>query len=281
MLIHRLRSFTEFQQHACRMKAVYEQRKSYEKELQDTSKHSRKIISFSYPAGKQVNLEVSLRTSDLSINWRESMTCPITGLNNRLRAAAHLCDSELGLLSRERIYLSEQVTPCFKWMKQRYPNLIGSEYLGDHCPLGQTNEEGTRNEDLTKLTFPSNYFDAALSFECLEHIPNFLDAFRELARVLKPDGRIMWSVPFGPNFQKNLIRASRDADGRIIHHEPPEYHGDPINSDGCLCFTHFGWEMLQQVKEAGFKDAYAVAYWSDVFGYLGVEQIIFVASKRQ
>ena len=92
---------------------------------------------------------------------------------------------------------------------------------------------------------------------------------------------MMWSVPFGRNLQKNLIRATRNKDGTIIHHEPPEYHGDPINSDGCLCFTHFGWEMLQQVKEAGFKDAYAVAYWSDVFGYLGVEQIIFVASKRQ
>ena len=157
MLIHRLRSFTDFQQHACRMKDVYEQRKSYEKELQDTSKHSRKITSFSYPAGKQVNMEVSLGASDLPINWRESLTCPITGLNNRLRAATHLCDSELGLLTKENIYLTEQVTPLFKWMKKRYPNLIGSEYLVDNCPPGKTNEAGTRNEDLTKLTFSSDY----------------------------------------------------------------------------------------------------------------------------
>jgi hypothetical protein len=37
--------------------------------------------------------------------------------------------------------------------------------------------------------------------------------------------------------------------------------------------------MLAQVKEAGFNDAYALAYWSDIFGYLGVEQFVFVAVK--
>lgn len=102
---------------------------------------------------------------------------------------------------------------------------------------------------------------------------------REMARVTKPRGRMMWSVPFRADREPNLVRVSLGVDGDLVHHEPPEHHGDPLNSSGCLCFTHFGWQMLSQVKEAGFRDAYACAYWSGVFGYLGVEQFMFFAVK--
>jgi len=58
-----------------------------------------------------------------------------------------------------------------------------------------------------------------------------------------------------------------------------EYHGDPISEKGVLCFTIFGWEILDEFREAGFSDVYSVLIWSDVFGYLGSEQIFFIASK--
>ncbi|MEW6416597.1 MAG: hypothetical protein AB1480_00535 [Nitrospirota bacterium] len=34
---------------------------------------------------------------------------------------------------------------------------------------------------------------------------------------------------------------------------PPEYHGDPLSSEGCLAFYHFGWEMFSQLKETGLQ----------------------------
>ena len=60
---------------------------------------------------------------------------------------------------------------------------------------------------------------------------------------------------------------------------PPEYHGDPLVASGVLCLTHFGWEMLDDVRAAGFKDAYAVLFYSAMFGYVGGEQVMFVARK--
>ena len=59
----------------------------------------------------------------------------------------------------------------------------------------------------------------------------------------------------------------------------PEYHGDPLNAEGCLCFQHFGWEMLQQVKQAGFARVWALLYHSRDYGYLGNEQIQFLVEK--
>ena len=89
---------------------------------------------------------------------------------------------------------------------------------------------------------------------------------------------MMWTVPFASTIEVNLIRAKIE-NGSIEHVMSPEYHGDPVSNDKILCFQHFGWEMLDQVRNAGFRDAYAICYHSFEFGYLGGDQFIFVATK--
>jgi SAM-dependent methyltransferase len=253
----------------------------------DSNATSRRIIlglsiflAFPSPQEKPVKFRADLAFSDAAdVNWREWLVCSVTGLNNRLRAAAHLTDSELGLLPSDAVPLTEQVTPLYRYLGQRFANLVGREYLGDKVPRGGTDSRGVQNEDLTRLTFPDGPCDGFLSFDCFEHMPDFVAGMRKMARVLKPGGCIMWTVHFRSDLEHNPVRANLRADGLLVHQEPPEYHGDPINKAGCLCFTHFGWEMLAQVKEAGFNDAYVLAYWSDMFVYLGVEQFVFIAVK--
>ena len=280
MIIHRLRSCSEYQRHASRMEDVYAARRELEHNLQRHHRSAFTVNGFSYPARQPVEFEVDFRYGmNGAVNWREWLICPATRLNNRTRAALHLLDSEIGLMPHEAVYTTEQVTPLYTYLAERQQRLIGSEYLGNAVPLGHLDRNGIRNEDLTCLTIPDETLDVVMSFDCLEHMPDFTAAMREMHRVLRPDGRMMWTVPFRRDLEHNLIRASIGGDGAVVHHLEPEYHGDPISSDGCLCFTHFGWEMFDQVRRAGFRDAYAVAYWSDVFGYLGVEQFVFVALK--
>lgn len=212
------------------------------------------------------------------INWRERVMCPVTNLNNRLRACVHLLDVELAPYEDDRIFISEQVTPLYQFLKPKYRNLLGSEFLGFDKVSGSVNEHGVRHEDMTALSFETDSLDYILSFDCLEHFPSFEDAFKECSRVLRPGGKMMWSVPFVKTNSKNTIRA-KIVDGVVEHLLPPEYHGDPVNTAGCLCFTHFGWEMLDQVRSSGFKDAYAVPYGSREFGYLGTGSLVFFASK--
>jgi len=280
MIIHRLRNFQEFQLHAGKMDAIYKARSDQEAGLQAGHDGPFTVNGFSYPARQMVDFKADFLYSDgKNVNWREWLVCPVTGLNNRLRAAIHLLDSELGLLPQEVVYITEQVTPLYQFLLPRLPHVIGSEFLGDTVTRGATDARGVRNEDLTRLTFPDATFDVLLSFDCFEHMPDFLGGMREVGRVLKPGGRMLWTVPFRRDLEKNLIRATLGPDGRVVHHLPPEFHGDPINAEGCLCFTHFGWEMFSQLRQAGFRDAYALAYWSDIFGYLGTEQYVFVAVK--
>ena len=213
------------------------------------------------------------------INWREHLLCRSCGLNNRMRAAIHLL-AEVGVsLRHSQVYATEETTPLFARLRQRCASIVGSEYLGGTIPLGATNAAGITNQDLTKLTFPDEQFDLILRFEVMEHVPNYCKAFGECARTLKPGGKMLFSAPFDANAVLNRIRARLLADGTVEHILPPEYHGDPLNAEGCLCFQHFGWEMLQQVKQAGFARVWALLYHSRDYGYLGNEQIQFLVEK--
>ncbi len=238
------------------------------------------IPGYSYTANKTVDFLVDYQHSGGrgTVNWRERVQCPETYFNNRMRATFHLFDIFMDPYVNKEIYISEQLTPIYDYFLGRFPNTIGSEFLGSTLAPGELNADGIRNEDLTSLSFNKNTFDAIVSLDVFEHIPDYKKAFKECARVLKPKGKMMWSVPFIPSNAKTTIRAKL-VEGEINHILPPEYHGDPLSPDGVLCFQHFGWDMLTDIKKAGFKSAHAISYQSSEFGYLGDDQFMFFAEK--
>jgi SAM-dependent methyltransferase len=54
---------------------------------------------------------------------------------------------------------------------------------------------GATNGDATRLPFADGSFDKVIASEVLEHVPDDGAAFAELARVLKPGGRLAVTVP--------------------------------------------------------------------------------------
>ncbi|HEX8156036.1 MAG TPA: class I SAM-dependent methyltransferase [Solirubrobacteraceae bacterium] len=203
------------------------------------------------------------------------MSC---GLINRLRASVWLFEQECRPAPDAPIYLTEQVTGLYAVLAGRYPSLQGSEYLGAAVGRGEV-VNGIRNESLTDLTFGDGSFSYVLSFEVFEHIPDYVQAFRECARVLRHGGCMVFSVPFLRDAPTTLVRAKLRPDGTVEHLLAPEYHGDPLGSDDCLCYQHFGWDLLDELRAAGFSRAWACVYWSPRFAYLGGEQIQFVAVR--
>ena len=51
------------------------------------------------------------------------------------------------------------------------------------------------NTNLKDANFPDDYFDVISLSWVLEHIKNPLDVFHEIKRILKPNGKIILSVP--------------------------------------------------------------------------------------
>jgi SAM-dependent methyltransferase len=56
-------------------------------------------------------------------------------------------------------------------------------------------DSSTTNGDATRLPFADESFDRIIASEVLEHVPDDGAAFRELARVLRPGGRLAVTVP--------------------------------------------------------------------------------------
>lgn len=85
--------------------------------------------------------------------------------------------------------------------------------------------------DIQRLPFPDDAFDTVLSFETIEHVPRPSLALLELARVLKPGGRLYLTCPSYLNFS-GLYRIYLRLRGRRFQEA-----GQPINQPLLLPWT--------------------------------------------
>jgi SAM-dependent methyltransferase len=284
--IAEIRGWAEYQRYRATMADEDTRRQAVELSIIDFAAESFKVDGYCAVCNRSTRFNVSFAYSYQKTpdgkpipNWREHLVCEC-GFNNRFRAAIQIITQEVAPLPDARIYLTERVTGLYRWLKARYPDLVGSEYLGDKVPLG-AEHNGVRNEDLTALTFDDHKFDLILSFDVMEHVPDADAALRECLRCLQPGGSLLFSAPFRLDSPENVIRARMRPDGTVEHLQPPEYHCNPVDPQGgALCFRYFGWQVLEQMRDTGFSDPHALLYWSRELGYLGGDQILLAAAKR-
>lgn len=213
-----------------------------------------------------------------TLNWRERLVCRGCGMNNRQRLVAKLVRQAALGYERPGIYLMEQVTPIFRWVSGLDGvEVHGSEYLGHEVEGGQQ-VKGVRHEDVMNLSYPDEAFDLIVSNDVLEHIPDPAKAFRECFRVLRRGGSVLATFPFHPASDTTKVRA-RIAGGVVEHLLPPQYHGNPVSSDGSLVFHDFGWDLLETMRSAGFSPVHCEGYASDEFGHLGPGLLVFRLRK--
>jgi GT2 family glycosyltransferase/glycosyltransferase involved in cell wall biosynthesis/SAM-dependent methyltransferase len=214
-------------------------------------------------------------------NWRERLVCPVCALNNRQRAMACAARNAVKHYRDKRpdVYLMEQITSLFQWMSTSVPQAgcIGSEYLGEDVTPGKV-VKGIRHEDVERLSFKDESFDIIISNDVLEHVVNPGKALVEACRVLRPQGELLMTVPFHISEEKSRRRAKL-VNGKLEHILPPVYHGNPVSEDGSLVFTDFGWDFLQDIRNAGFGKVALRFYWSEVYGHLGAGQHYIHAVK--
>jgi len=179
----------------------------------------------------------------------------------------HLLCSGCGSIPRERA--------LFKVINDYYPNyrdLVihetspggrgASIKLGKECAhytssqyfpsiqSGAIHPSGYRCENLECLSFPDNFFDVFVSQDVMEHIFDPEKAFKEIARVLKPGGAHIFTVPIINKAKKTERWATMGADGEITYHHEAEYHGNPVDAKGALVTMHWGYDIASFIQEA-------------------------------
>lgn len=196
---------------------------------------------------------------------REILACPHCSANVRQRAAAMVLLSSLRTPQTCVVYATEHASSFYVSLRPRVRRLHGSEYgIGLRRRLQMSTWlwrcriwELVRTQDVTALTFRDRSMDGVVCLDVLEHVPDYRAALREYARVLRPGGTLVITVPFYHDAPESAQIAFDDGGGRVRHVGEPEYHGDPVGG-GVLCYHHFGWDLLDAMREAGFTEAVAL-----------------------
>lgn len=112
------------------------------------------------------------------------------------------------------------------------------------------NYKGFRNENLEKLTFGDDTFDIFITQDVFEHIYRPEKAFKEIARVLKPSGKLISTVPLVNKFRDSKPRIKIDKDNKIEYLAKKDYHGNPVSSEGSLVTFNWGYDIVDYIDRS-------------------------------
>ena len=182
--------------------------------------------------------------------WRDHYLCDQCGSIPRERAVMY-CIEKFFPEWRERVI--HESSPVFRGTSLR----LKSE-AKEYCPTQYFPGiergivyRGFRNEDLEQLTFADQSIDLHVSQDVFEHIFDPAQAFREIARTLKPGGAHIFTTPLVNKISPTQWCARRGPDAEIEHLiDPPEYHGNPVSAEGSLVTVHWGYDIVKYIHDA-------------------------------
>ncbi len=181
----------------------------------------------------------------------ENFVCPQCRSNQRTRALVEIVGEHLkgeGSKPLELLDLDD------RWaggeILSQFSRRVATTF-DPSIPWGQTSPQGSRNEDLSHLTFDDRTFDVIISSEVHEHIEATWDAFSEAHRVLRPGGVYVFTLPYDPSSCTSIRLGYPTPSGNLwtnyVHN-----HGDPRSKRGIPAFWLFGADLIDRLMAIGF-----------------------------
>ncbi len=149
-------------------------------------------------------------------------------------------------LSRMSVYEPSPTSRSMEFFIDHAGNYVWSSYPDERLADGMG--YGGSCQDLEALTFGAESFDLVVSQDVFEHVANPGAAFSEVSRILAVGGSHVFTISWYPDHPTR--RQAELIDEQLVHLAPPEYHGDPFNSNGALVFNRFGSDTTDLIAEA-------------------------------
>lgn len=195
--------------------------------------------------------EKEVTFSAMNLWFRDSLLCSSCGSIPRERALYKVITDHFPRYRKLGIHESSPANRgTSPKLRAGCSNYSSSQYFPTIAPGSVDPQTGFRCENLEALTFPDNSFDIFVTQDVMEHIFDCEKAFKEIARVLKPGGAHIFSVPLINKAKKSECWASRNESGEIIYHHEPEYHGNPVDAKGALVTMHWGYDIAGFIMDA-------------------------------
>jgi SAM-dependent methyltransferase len=207
---------------------------------------------------------------------REHYRCMRCDSIPRYRAMIHLLSRLFPEWRRLSIYEAGPSGPASEKLRRECRGYISSQYFLDTQP--GTLKRGVRTENLECLTFADESFDLVITQDVLEHLLRPRLVLGEIARVLRPGGSHVFTVPYFRQ-RPSLVRAVPNEEGSILHLLPPDYHGNPIDESGSLVVTEWGDDLFAFIDENSKMTTTAYRACDRQFGLDGQFLEVFVSRK--
>lgn len=133
--------------------------------------------------------------------------------------------------------------PASALIARRCANYLPSQYL-EGVPVG-TVSGGHRCEDLRRLTYDDASVDVVITQDVLEHVVGPAPAFQEIARILRPGGLHVFTVPIFAR-PETLVRVADDGTQLL----EPDYHDNPVGDGRSLVAREWGDDIVGYILEA-------------------------------
>lgn len=161
------------------------------------------------------------------------------------------------------------------------PQYSASHYYPDLSPGAVHKKHGYRSENLESLTFDDNQFDLFITQDVMEHIYDPERAFKEIARVIKPRGAHVFTVPIINKCNKSERWANIGEDGEPIFIHEPEYHDNPANpqAQGSPVTMHWGFDISQYISSVSEMSTTIISI-DDLNAGIRAEYIDVLVSKK-
>ncbi len=203
------------------------------------------------------------------LRLKESLICPWCGSKHRARRLATVIAQELRTrndhdaesadpigthgehANSETLLILNRIDGLDK---MRMPATIARIVQTDYAEGAEPGEIvcGVRHEDAQRMTFDDGMFSVVIDSETLEHVPDLEQALREIARVLKPGGLHVFTVPMKPGTERTESRITRDASGELTDRILPRLH-HPGGSWGWEVHTEFGADFDSKLQAMGWQ----------------------------
>ena len=118
-------------------------------------------------------------------------------------------------------------------MADRYREVMGQRVDYVASDYDESMHRAFIKLDLQDIDLPDASVDVVLTPHVLEHVPDTGKALSELYRIMKPGGHVFLQIPIPQ--AKTMVPLE------------PEYHGDMT-----LVYFRFGWDVVDQIRAAGF-----------------------------
>ncbi len=214
------------------------------------------------------------------IKWdqwlRDNYFCIFCRSIPRQRALVKILNSEFPNWRHLLIHESSPSGASSDKIKRECTQYEPSQYWPDLQP--GTVRNGQRCENLEKMTYTDESFDLVITQDVFEHVLNPSKAFAEIARILKPGGAHIFTVPCYHG-RETVVRAVETPSGSIGYLREPVYHSNPIDPKGSLVITDWGDDLSSFIEVSSNMKTDMYQFDEPRFGLVAEFLNVFVSRK--